>query len=97
MLFKNNSNHFFETYNIDCIEGMKIHVKNESVDLIFTDPPYGVDYSEKNTYLNAISRGNRIQTPIENDNNSIAEMKDLLFDKNYWFMEQRKENWEENP
>jgi hypothetical protein len=25
-----------------------------------------------------------------------AEMKDLLFDKDYWFMEIRKENWEEN-
>lgn len=25
-----------------------------------------------------------------------AEMKDLLFDKDYWFMEFRQNNWEEN-
>jgi len=36
--------------------------------MVFSDPPYGVDYSEKNTFLNSISPGNRIQTPIENDN-----------------------------
>ena len=36
-------------------------------DMIFTDPPYNVNYSSKNVYLNAIAPGNRIQTPIEND------------------------------
>lgn len=46
MLFKNNLNHFFVTYNLDCIEGMKNYVKNDSVDLIFTDPPYGIDGDE---------------------------------------------------
>jgi DNA modification methylase len=35
--------------------------------MIVTDPPYGVNYSEKNEFLNAIARGNRNQTPIEND------------------------------
>lgn len=30
-------------YNKCCISGMKENVKNESVDLIFTDPPYGID------------------------------------------------------
>lgn len=25
-----------------------------------------------------------------------AEMKDLLFDKDYWFMESKQDNWEEN-
>lgn len=40
----------------------------KKADMVFTDPPYGVDYSEKNTFLNAIAPGNRIQTPIENDN-----------------------------
>jgi site-specific DNA-methyltransferase (adenine-specific) len=32
-----------------------------------TDPPYGVDYSDKNKWLNTIAFGNRITTPIEND------------------------------
>jgi len=30
-------------YNQSCIDGMKQHVENDSVDLIFTDPPYGID------------------------------------------------------
>jgi DNA modification methylase len=35
--------------------------------LLWTDPPYGVDYASKNAYLNRTDRGNRIQRPIEND------------------------------
>src|SRR5262249_40058701 len=38
-----------------------------------TDPPYGVSYGAKNAFLNSISRGNRIQTPIENDQESPEE------------------------
>lgn len=30
-------------YNQDCISGMKEHVADGSVDLIFTDPPYGIE------------------------------------------------------
>ena len=30
-------------YNQSCIEGMREHVTDDSVDLIFTDPPYGID------------------------------------------------------
>lgn len=37
------------------------------VELVLTDPPYGVSYSEKNQFLNAIDKGNRNQTKIEND------------------------------
>jgi DNA modification methylase len=36
---------------------------------IWCDPPYGVDYSRKNEFLNARDRGNRIQKPIANDEN----------------------------
>ncbi|MCM8788061.1 MAG: ParB N-terminal domain-containing protein [Candidatus Omnitrophica bacterium] len=46
--------------------------------VLITDPPYGVDYSEKNTYLNAIARGNRIQDPIKNDN--IEDYKKFFTD-----------------
>jgi len=35
--------------------------------LIWTDPPYGVDYAAKNAYLNHTDRGNRVQRPIAND------------------------------
>jgi DNA modification methylase len=41
--------------------------------LVWTDPPYGVDYAAKNAYLNRTDRGNRIQVPIENDNLTAGE------------------------
>ena len=42
MLFKMQSlNH--QVYNQDCISGMQQHVADNTVDLIFTDPPYGID------------------------------------------------------
>ena len=41
--------------------------------IVWTDPPYGVDYAAKNAYLNRSDRGNRIQTPIENDRLSAGE------------------------
>jgi len=33
----------YQVYNKSCIEGMREHVADNSVDLIFTDPPYGID------------------------------------------------------
>ena len=33
----------YQVYNQSCIEGMREQVKDNSVDLIFTDPPYGID------------------------------------------------------
>ena len=38
--------------------------KGAKVDSIVTDPPYGVDYGEKNAILNSLDGGNRVQTPI---------------------------------
>ena len=46
-------------------------------DLLVTDPPYGVSYSAKNEFLNAVGRGNRIQTPIENDHMKPEAMSEL--------------------
>lgn len=37
------SNELFKVFNQSCIEGMQEHVPDNSVDLIFTDPPYGID------------------------------------------------------
>ena len=37
-------------------------------DIVFTDPPYNVDYSSKNELLNLYDKGNCIQTPIVGDN-----------------------------
>ena len=36
----------YQVYNQSCVEGMREHVADESVDLIFTDPPYGIDGDE---------------------------------------------------
>ncbi len=33
----------YKVYNQNCIEGLRQHVSDGSVDLIFTDPPYGID------------------------------------------------------
>jgi hypothetical protein len=41
--------------------------------MVWTDPPYGVSYSNKNAYLNRADRGNRIQVPIENDQLTAGE------------------------
>ena len=36
----------YKVYNQSCIEGMREHVANDSIDLIFTDPPYGIKGDE---------------------------------------------------
>ncbi len=48
----------------DCTK-RKIEVE---VDMLLTDPPYGVDYASKNEMLNKRFAGNRIQEDITNDN-----------------------------
>ena len=50
------------------------------VRLVWTDPPYGVSYGAKNEFLNAISPGNRIQTPIHGDQLTGAEVRALFAD-----------------
>ena len=39
----------------------------EKADMVFTDPPYNVDYSGKTSMLNSLDGGKRIETPIQND------------------------------
>ena len=43
MLSEMQSNNLYQVYNQSCIEGMREHVADNSIDLIFTDPPYGID------------------------------------------------------
>lgn len=40
------SEKLYKVYNQSCIEGMIEHVPDESIDLIFTDPPYGINGDE---------------------------------------------------
>ena len=40
-------------YNLDCIEGLKTHILEESIDLCVTSPPYnvGIEYDNWNDTL----------------------------------------------
>lgn len=49
----------------------------EKAALVVTDPPYGVEYADKNKFLNAISRGNHIQTNIEGDHGTREDTQAL--------------------
>lgn len=53
----------------DCTDKRSIDrlFEGKRCDMLLTDPPYGLDYAGKNKYLNTIGKGNRIETPIEND------------------------------
>jgi site-specific DNA-methyltransferase (adenine-specific) len=42
-------------YNEDCIIGLS-KIKDESIDLIITDPPYGVNYGEKSKFLSKMGK-----------------------------------------
>jgi DNA modification methylase len=63
----------------DCTDTKSVEKLTGGVkaDMVFTDPPYGVNYSDKNKFLNSIDKGNRNQTPIKNDKSNIEELKNL--------------------
>jgi len=67
----------------DCTDKtvVEMMMKGERATFIFTDPPYGVSYVDKNTSLNAVSKGNLIQTPIENDCLSLEETAQKIWRK----------------
>jgi len=60
----------------DCTDAAVVErlMGGEKVDMVFTDPPYGVSYADKNDFLNSIDEGNRIQVEIENDHKTPGEM-----------------------
>jgi DNA modification methylase len=64
----------------DCTNGALDSFADGGAKLLITDPPYGVDYGAKNARLNALDGGKRIETAIENDALSPAEMQTLWVD-----------------
>jgi site-specific DNA-methyltransferase (adenine-specific) len=46
----------YKVYNQSCIEGMREHVLDGSVDLIFTDPPYGIDGDKLDAHYHRYER-----------------------------------------
>lgn len=63
-----------DSTNITDVERL---MDGKKADMVFTDPPYGVSYSDKNIFLNVMDKGNHIQKDIENDAKTPAEMKDF--------------------
>ena len=59
------------------LEDVKKLMGGALADMIFTDPPYGVSYVDKNEFLNQIDKGLRNTTPIENDDHAPDEMADF--------------------
>jgi len=61
-------------------EDVEVLMDGKKADMVFIDPPYNVDYSSKNVFLNKLDEGNRIQTPILNDNipNFASFCRDFL-------------------
>ena len=45
-------NPYHKVYTEDCIQGMRKHVADNSIDLIFTDPPYGIAGDELDVHYN---------------------------------------------
>ena len=54
-------------------------MNGEKADLLLTDPPYNVDYSAKNKFLNKYDKGNRVQKDIENDKKTAEEFYNFLY------------------
>lgn len=46
-------------------------------DLVFTDPPYGVSYTDKNEFLNSIDKPICVVNAIQNDDHTPEEMHDF--------------------
>jgi len=59
----------------DCTDPQNIArlLAGRTIDLVFTDPPYGVSYADKNAFLNAADKGNSNQTEIENDHMTLED------------------------
>ena len=61
----------YQTYNQDCRLGLKT-IANESVDLIFTDPPYGIKGAELDKHYNR-DESKVVLGYIDIDKNDYAE------------------------
>lgn len=59
-------------------ESYKALLRNEKADMIFTDPPYGVDYGKKNRFLNSFYKAGRNLKDIANDMLGKDELFNML-------------------
>lgn len=61
-----------DSLNVDRLFG------DDRAAIVWTDPPYGVDYGEKNKALNKMDGGSRIETTISSDDLSAGRVGDLI-------------------
>lgn len=54
-------------------------IGGNDVDLVLTDPPYSVNYGQKNRALNSIGPSNRIEADIKNDTLSTEDTAELIW------------------
>lgn len=59
-------------------ESYKRLLGGEAADLLVTDPPYGVGYGGKNSFLNAVDGGRRNTTDIANDGLDGDKLREFL-------------------
>lgn len=58
-------------------------MNGKKADMLFTDPPYNVDYSSKNELLNLYDKKHRNESPITNDNFIDFKEYQAFIDKMY--------------
>ena len=59
------------------LEDVKKLMGGAEADIVFTDPPYGVSYTEKNEFLNSLGKPMAFPKAIENDSKPPQEMYDF--------------------
>ena len=59
------------------LQQVKALMGGSRADMVFTDPPYGVSYTDKNEFLNRIGKPLACVNPIENDNRTPGDMADF--------------------
>lgn len=64
----------------DCTdrEAVQAAFNGEQADMVWTDPPYNVDYGAKNEFLNRFDKGRRKTSKIENDKLTDAAFQAFL-------------------
>jgi DNA modification methylase len=57
---------------------VKAVMRDDMIELVWTDPPYGVSIGDKNKYLNSIAPSNRVEENLENDTLDDAGLVEML-------------------
>jgi DNA modification methylase len=53
-------------------------LRGEKIDMVFTDPPYGVSIGDKHKLINKKTGSRSIEKDIKNDNIGLSELKEIL-------------------